>query len=60
MSIDISTINTSDENIDEMVYKALFCNPDDSWLKADIQDWLTFNGIKWSASDTKSQLLERK
>lgn len=60
MSIDISKINTPDEDLDLMVHKALHCNPDDSWLKADIQDWLTINGIEWPATDTKSQLLERK
>ena len=31
--------------------------PDSSWLKADIQNWLTDNGIKWSSDMTKAQLL---
>jgi formate-dependent nitrite reductase cytochrome c552 subunit len=32
--------------------------PADSWLKADIQAYLTANGIDWTTSMTKAQLLE--
>jgi hypothetical protein len=32
--------------------------PTDSWLKADIQAYLTANGIEWTTSMTKAQLLE--
>jgi hypothetical protein len=32
--------------------------PDDSWLKADIQAWLTDKGISFTLSMTKAQLLE--
>jgi hypothetical protein len=32
--------------------------PNDSWLKADIQAYLTANGIEWTTSMTKAQLLE--
>lgn len=29
------------------------------WLKADIQQWLTENGVSYLTSDTKEQLLAR-
>jgi hypothetical protein len=32
--------------------------PTDSWLKADIQAYLTAKGIEWTTSMTKAQLLE--
>lgn len=31
--------------------------PDSTWLKADIQNWLTQNSIEWNSSMTKTQLL---
>ena len=31
--------------------------PDSSWLKADIQNWLTNNSIEWTSSMTKDELL---
>lgn len=33
--------------------------PDNSWLKADIQAWLTKHGIVYETSDTKAILLEK-
>nr|DAV48155.1 MAG TPA: Putative stress-responsive nuclear envelope protein [Caudoviricetes sp.] len=33
--------------------------PDNSWLKADIQAWLTTHGIAYETSDTKAILLEK-
>jgi len=33
--------------------------PDSSWLKADIQDWLSLNGKEYANSETKTQLLEK-
>lgn len=32
--------------------------PTAGWTKADIQAWLTANGIAWATSMTKTQLLE--
>jgi len=31
--------------------------PNDTWLKAEIQEYLTNNGIEWKSSWTKAQLL---
>mgnify|MGYP003136630735 CR=1 FL=1 len=60
MSVDLSLINaSSDEEIELMLHRVLVCHPRLSWLKADIQDWLTYNMITWSASETKTQLLEK-
>ena len=33
--------------------------PDSSWLKADIQDWLSFHRKEYTNSETKTQLLEK-
>jgi len=32
--------------------------PDESWLKAEIQAWLDEKGIEWTTSMTKAELLE--
>lgn len=32
--------------------------PDDSWLKSDIASWLDMQGVEYSSSATKAELLE--
>ena len=31
--------------------------PDSSWLKVEIQSWLSFNSIKWKSAMNKAKLL---
>ena len=46
------------EKIDEII-TLLLEKPDDSWLKADMQDWLRIRNISFTDSETKTQLLEK-
>ena len=53
--------NKTDEvafKVDDII-KLLLEKPDDSWLKADIQDWLRVRNISFTDSETKTQLLEK-
>ena len=44
--------------VDDII-RLLLEKPDESWLKADIQDWLKIRNISFTDSETKAQLLEK-
>ena len=46
------------EKIDAII-TLLFEKPDDSWLKADMQDWLKVRNIPFTDNNTKAELLEK-
>tara|TARA_Y100000310_G_scaffold309093_1_gene352849 strand:- start:943 stop:1134 length:192 start_codon:yes stop_codon:yes gene_type:complete len=46
------------ERLNEVI-RFLIERPDESWIKADIQDWLRIRNISFTDSETKTQLLEK-
>lgn len=44
-------------NISGGSYEVVIAKPNDSWLKADIQKWLTDNSIEWTTPMLKVELL---
>ena len=56
--IDLTTPVDIEEKINDII-TLLVDKPDNSWLKADIQDWLRVRNISFTDSETKTQLLEK-
>jgi len=56
--IDLTTPVDIEEKINDII-TLLVDKPDNSWLKADIQDWLKVRNISFTDSETKAQLLEK-
>jgi hypothetical protein len=56
--IDLTTPVDIEEKINDII-TLLVDKPDNSWLKADIQDWLKVRNISFTDSETKTQLLEK-
>ena len=56
--IDLTTPVDIEEKINDII-TLLVDKPDNSWLKADIQDWLRVRNISFTDIETKTQLLEK-
>tara|TARA_R100000963_G_C4548182_1_gene42288 strand:- start:148 stop:333 length:186 start_codon:yes stop_codon:yes gene_type:complete len=57
----IGYTNKTDEvasKVDDII-QLLLEKPDESWLKADIHDWLRVRNTPFTDSETKAELLEK-
>jgi len=53
----IVNVDSPQHSFTGCTYPIAVAVPTDKWLKADIQQWLTDNGIEWDSSMLKAELL---